>query len=34
VLEINAQLAERYGIAPGTVMRHPVFEGGPAAWPC
>ena len=34
VLEINAELAERYGIAPGTVMRHPVFSGGPAAWPC
>jgi len=34
VLEINAELAERYGIAPGTVMRHPVFAGGPAAWPC
>lgn len=34
VLEINAELAGRYGIAPGTVMRHPVFAGGPAAWPC
>ena len=34
VLEINAELAKRLGIAPGTVMRHPVFAGGPAAWPC
>ncbi len=34
VLEINAELAKRFGIAPGTVMRHPVFAGGPAAWPC
>jgi len=34
VLEINGGLAASYGIAPGTVMRHPVFEGGPAAWPC
>ncbi len=34
VLEINGGLAARYGIAPGTVMRHPVFSGGPAAWPC
>ena len=34
VLEINGQLARRYGIEPGAVMRHPVFAGGPAAWPC
>lgn len=34
VLEINGDLAQRYGIGPGTVMRHPVFAGGPAAWPC
>jgi len=34
VLEINAGLARRYGIGPGTVMRHPVFAEGPAAWPC
>ncbi|MDK3016449.1 DUF192 domain-containing protein [Pseudodonghicola flavimaris] len=34
VLEINGELARRYGIGPGTVMRHPVFAGGPAAWPC
>lgn len=34
VLEINGGLAERYGIAPGTVLRHPAFDGGPAAWPC
>ena len=34
VLEINAGLAARYFIAPGTVMRHEVFSGGPAVWPC
>ena len=34
VLEINGGLAERYGMGPGTVMRHPVFAQGPAAWPC
>lgn len=34
VLEINGGLAKRYGIAPGSVMRHPVFAPGPAAWPC
>lgn len=34
VLEINGGLAERYGIQPGTVLRHEVFSGGPAAWPC
>ncbi|GHG87731.1 DUF192 domain-containing protein [Pseudodonghicola xiamenensis] len=34
VLEINAGLARRYGIAPGTVMRHPIFSQGPAVWPC
>lgn len=34
VLEINGGLARRYGIAEGTLVRHPVFAGGPAAWPC
>ncbi len=34
VLEINAGLAERYGIRPGTQMRHEVFSQGPAIWPC
>ena len=34
VLEINAGLAKRYGIEPGSVMRHEVFSQGPAAWPC
>ena len=34
VLEINAGLASRYGIAIGTVLRHEVFSKGPAAWPC
>jgi uncharacterized membrane protein (UPF0127 family) len=34
VLEINGGLARTYGIAPGTVLQHPVFSGGPAEWPC
>ncbi|WP_170752940.1 DUF192 domain-containing protein [Ruegeria lacuscaerulensis] len=34
VLEINAGLAERYLISPGTQMRHEVFSQGPAIWPC
>ena len=34
VLEINGGLARRYGIEAGSVMRHPVFAPGPAAWPC
>ena len=34
VLEINGGLARRYGIAPGSLMRHPAFAQGPAAWPC
>lgn len=33
VLEINGGLAERYGIAPGSQMQHPVY-GDQAAWPC
>ena len=34
VLEINAGLAARYGIAAGSELRHPAFAGGPPAWPC
>ena len=34
VLEINGGLARRLGIGPGTVMRHPAFVQGTAAWPC
>ncbi len=34
VLEINGGLARSYGIAAGSQMRHPVFAGGPAVWPC
>ncbi|QBF32180.1 DUF192 domain-containing protein [Thalassococcus sp. S3] len=34
VLEINGGLSRRMGISTGTQMRHPVFEGGPAIWPC
>ncbi|MCE8535867.1 DUF192 domain-containing protein [Ruegeria pomeroyi] len=34
VLEINGGLAARYGIAPGTQLRHRVFSDGPAVWPC
>ena len=34
VLEINAGLARRYAIGPGTMMRHQVFSKGPAIWPC
>lgn len=33
VLEINGGLAERYGIATGSEMQHPVY-GEAAAWPC
>lgn len=32
VLEINGGLAGRFGIAPGTVLRHPLIES--AVWPC
>ena len=34
VLEINGGLARRYGISPGTQMRHKVFSGTGAIWPC
>ena len=34
VLEINGGLSRRLGIVPGSVIRHPAFAQGPAAWPC
>lgn len=34
VLEINGGLAKRFGISPGTQLRHQVFHDGPAIWPC
>ncbi len=34
VLEINAGLAGKLGIAPGTVMRHPAIPAATAAWSC
>ncbi|MFN3578417.1 MAG: DUF192 domain-containing protein [Tabrizicola sp.] len=34
VLEINAGLAARLGIAPGAVLRHPSVPTAAAAWPC
>lgn len=34
VLEINGGQARRLGIAPGTQMRHPAFDGALAVWPC
>ncbi|WP_224823575.1 DUF192 domain-containing protein [Cognatishimia sp. MH4019] len=34
VLEVNGGMAERLGIVPGTVMRHPAFAAQEAAWPC
>lgn len=34
VLEINAGLSARYGIRPGTQLRHEIFSQGPAIWPC
>ena len=34
VLEINAGLAARYLITPGTQMQHEVFSQGPAIWRC
>lgn len=33
VLEINGGLAQAFGIAPGTQLRHPAIGPG-AAWPC
>ncbi|NVK13543.1 MAG: DUF192 domain-containing protein [Rhodobacteraceae bacterium] len=34
VLEINGGLARRYGIAPGTQVRHQIFSASSAVWPC
>ena len=34
VLEVNGGLARRFGIAPGTEMRHPRLPQDTAAWPC
>ena len=34
VLEINAGLAAKLGIVPGTVLRHPAIPAASAAWPC
>lgn len=34
VLEINAGLAEKLGIAPGAVLRHPSIPSATAAWAC
>lgn len=34
VLEINAGLAAKLGIAPGTVLRHPAIPAETAAWSC
>jgi uncharacterized membrane protein (UPF0127 family) len=33
VLEVNAGVAERFGIEAGSEMRHPAIGPG-AAWPC
>lgn len=34
VLEINAGLVERFGMGPGTEIRHPAIDQDDAAWPC
>ncbi len=34
VLEVNAGLSERFGIGPGTEIRHPRLAPETAAWPC
>ena len=34
VLEINAGLAAKLGIAPGAQLRHPAIPAESAAWPC
>lgn len=34
VLEINGGLAEKLGIAPGSVLRHPAIPAATAVWPC
>jgi len=34
VLEINGGLSARFGIVPGTELRHPALDQARAAWPC
>jgi uncharacterized membrane protein (UPF0127 family) len=34
VLEINGGLADKLGIVPGAVLRHPSISATTAAWPC
>ena len=34
VLEINAGLSDRFGLGPGTELRHPGIDAEVAAWPC
>ncbi len=34
VLEINGGLAEKLGLGPGAVLRHPTIPAATAAWPC
>ncbi len=34
VVEINAGLADKLGIAPGAVLRHPAIPAASAAWSC
>lgn len=34
VLEINAGLADKLGIGPGSTIRHPAIPAATAAWPC
>lgn len=34
VLEINAGLAAKLGLAPGAELRHPAIAPATAAWPC
>lgn len=34
VLEVNGGMADRLGITPGTVLRHPAFAEKDPAWPC
>ena len=34
VLEVNAGIVQDYGITVGSQMRHEVFSGQSAIWPC
>jgi uncharacterized membrane protein (UPF0127 family) len=34
VLEIRGGMAERLGLAPGDILRHPSFAQDTASWPC